>query len=247
MLMSDEEILKAVESNDLRITDFDRAHLQGASYDCRVGREVQLSRCDVVVDMEQESSVKIEPGEFALVATLERFQLPQDIVRNVGPRTYLTRKGLTLLAGIQVDPGFKGILGLAVYNASPKSFLLEYKQDICTLQFFRLSSPAKKSWTPTREQLELQEGRLPRADREYFRELEAESLTVLGRDLRHLTQTVGGLSEEVRRIGHTLELETRAIRESVAQMSRLFFYVVVPMMLVMVGTVAATVITLLKK
>jgi len=74
----------------------------------------------------------------------------------------------------------------------------------------------------------------------------AESLTVLGRELRQLTQRVGELSEEVRRMGRTLELETKTIRDSVAQLRGLFFCALLPMMLTMVGTVVVAVLALVK-
>lgn len=65
---------------------------------------------------------------------------------------------------------------------------------LVTACFFQLSSPATKGPPAIRE---VQKGRLPRVDRDYFRELETQSLTEMGKQLRQLVQNVDQLTQNV--------------------------------------------------
>jgi len=135
---------------------------------------------------------------------------------------------------------------LAVYNSSPKHIAIEYEQPICTVQFLRLSSPVERPFRPFPGMEELREGRLPRVDREYFRDLEAESLTVLGRDLRQLAVTVSQLSTDLKGLRDAVERDTASIRMTVEHMSKLFFYALLPVVITLgISTVAALVTALL--
>ncbi|MHB8926436.1 MAG: dCTP deaminase [Bacillota bacterium] len=195
MLMTDQEVRKAINAGELVIDGFDEACLQPASYDARIGPEVYVSHCeDAVVFDDKTRTVALQPGEFALLVTHERFALPKDIAGNIGAKTYFTHKGLILLAGLQIDPGFKGALALAVFNSSPKAIVLEYLQEICTIQFFRLSMPVSKVPPVNRD---LEAGRLPRVGKDYFRELETQSLTQIAKELKGLAMNMGQLAQHV--------------------------------------------------
>ncbi len=117
-----------------------------------------------------------------------------NIVINLGPKTYLTKKGIILQAGMQIDPGFKGYLFLGLYNSSPRKFIIEYLGDLCSIQFFKLQEDAVKSFPidPGYEK-----GEFPRDMKDYLYTLETKSLTSLGEDVRALTKNVGNMSERI--------------------------------------------------
>ncbi len=195
MLMTDQDIRAAIEAHQLVIVGFEEACLQPTSYDARVGSEVFVSHGEesVVFD-DRTKTVAIQPGEFALLVTNERFTLPKDIAANIGAKTYFTHKGLILLSGLQIDPGFEGALALAVFNSSPKAIVLEHLQEICTIQFFRLSKPVTKAPPVNKD---LAAGRLPRVGKDYFRELETQSLTQIAKELKGLAMNVSELARHV--------------------------------------------------
>ena len=112
MLMTDVEIRSALGSGDIEIEPFETDRLEAASYDARVGEQVLLGGRDLEVDMRAERTVVIEPGDFVLIVTRERFKLGNSLVGHLGLRSYLGRKGLVLLAGLQIDPGFDGHWGI---------------------------------------------------------------------------------------------------------------------------------------
>ena len=53
-----------------------------------------------------EGDINIEPGEIAILSTLERLNMPGDLVGKIGIRFDYASLGLTGLMGIQVDPFF---------------------------------------------------------------------------------------------------------------------------------------------
>lgn len=196
MLMIDAAIRVALARNELEIVDFSEDSLQGASYDFRIGHEILVSNRVASVDPEKTGAVRLEPGEFVLMTTLEKVKLGHSIAGNIGGKTYFTRKGLILLSGLQIDPGFEGVLAIAAYNSSPKSIVLEYGEKICSVQFFQLPAPVEKVYDPSRSP-ELRDGRLPRVEKDYFRDLEVQSLTEVQQELRQLTQNVSMLTTSV--------------------------------------------------
>ena len=198
MLMTDGEIRAAVESGDMAITDFAEYCLQPASYDLRIGGRALRSGDVTEVDVARARSVVLNAGQFALLTTLESVKLPPNVAGHIGVRSYYTRKGLILLAGLQIDPGWDGHLVVGVYNASPRRLALDYEATFCTVEFHRLSVPAEKPYEPGEEQ---RLGRIPRVDKDYLRTIETETLSEVAESVRALSQNVGTLTGYSKVIG----------------------------------------------
>lgn len=192
MLLTDTQIEEVIASGDLVIEGFTEDYLQGASYDLRVGSEALMSGEDRPVDLSREGTFTIKPGQFAIVNTYERIAASPIIAGRIGVKSTYTRKGLVFLAGLQIDPGFDGYLVLGLYNASPRKFVLEYKEPFCSVEFHKLNAPAQKLHDTDSD---LRNGHLPRLDKEYLRALETETLTEMSRSVRELTQGIGVMSK----------------------------------------------------
>ncbi len=196
MILSDKQIQEARESRDLEIIDFKESCLQGASYDLRIGSEILKSGDEHVTDLKKTGSFTIPHGDFAILTTLERIKCSNSIAGRIGVKSYYTRKGLVFLSGLQIDPGFDGVLALGVYNAAPRKMTIEYGDPFCSVEFHRLSVPAEISYDTDSD---LHAGHLPRADKEYLRNLETETLTDLSNAVRELTKDVGSMQENMKR------------------------------------------------
>ena len=83
----------------LVLTPYDPDSLNGAGYDLRLGMDVT-----------------IPAGKHELVATLERVELPSDLVATLHVRSSLARAGILASLAL-VDPGFRGQLTISLYNA----------------------------------------------------------------------------------------------------------------------------------
>ncbi len=193
MLMTDGEIRQALASKKLLIENFSDECLQPASYDMRIGSKLLISSEELEIDLTKKGSAVLAPGVFALVTTHESVGLSDSIAGHIGVKSYYTRKGMVMLTGLQIDPGFQGILVVGLYNASPRSLTLEYLAPFCTVEFHHLSRAAEKPFTPGAEQ---RLGNIPRADKDYLRTLETQSLSEMSKNLRELTVDVSSLTRE---------------------------------------------------
>ena len=195
MLMTNGEIKEAIDSGELTIGSYDPRRQEPCSYDARAGNEALTSRTGSIVNLASANSITLKPGDFALIMTHESFTLPRDIAGHIGMKSTWARRGLLLLAGIQIDPGFDGHLRLGIYNCGGRPITIDYQDPICLIEFHRLSVAEEKGVGPFPE---LKEGRIPQNDKAYLRELETTSLSDVARDLRSLTQNVATLTNNVK-------------------------------------------------
>src|SRR5208282_3304706 len=108
-LLSDQEILKAIESKQLRIEPFKEENLKPSSYDLGLAT---ANVNGIVTPIGNE--IVIKPQELVLLGTLERITLPEDMIGRIYLRSYWTRKGLSPEGQGRVEVGYNGILTLAV-------------------------------------------------------------------------------------------------------------------------------------
>ena len=83
--------------------------VQEATYDLRVDTKPLLRIGGKPYDSTEpypHSHIKIEPGELAMLPTVERFQMPKDLVGSIKIKLSHSSKGLTPLFGPKVDPRF---------------------------------------------------------------------------------------------------------------------------------------------
>lgn len=211
-LLTDIEVKEAIGRGEVVIDPFDeKDDLQSCSYDMRLGNRAIITRSVTLeelkgkvqreevkeVNVEKEQSISVPGGAFALVSTLERIKLAGNYAGHIGMRTYYIRKGLVLLSGLQIDPGWDGILVLGLANLSPRTITLDYQDKLCTIEIHRLNREAGKPYEGVymREQ---REGRIPTADKDYLRTIETMSVSDLTKALIELSQNVGELGRWVR-------------------------------------------------
>ena len=146
MVLNKEKIKKAISSGELVLENFSEESLQRASYDMRLGKEAYTSSGREQVDVEARGSLIIEAGDFAMVTTHESLKMPLTMTGHIGLRSYFTRKGLVLLSGPQIDPGFEGLLVIGLCNLSLTDIIIRYKEPFCTIEFLKLIEPVKEPY-----------------------------------------------------------------------------------------------------
>lgn len=138
----------------LVVGNYAEESLTPVGYDTRAGPQAILFRRGqphAIVDVDRTGSVTIRPGERAFVETLESFAIPADVAGIVVARVSFARQGI-LTAPTSVDPGWgyeegfrEGMaLGISLYNASGRPFVLKYATPMCTLCLFEMRSPASR-------------------------------------------------------------------------------------------------------
>lgn len=196
MMMTDADIKAALEVGDLIIENFHDGSLQASSYDARLGDRALLGGTDTEMNVREKGAVTIRPGEFVLLVTREKFKLKPNIAGHLGIRSYYSRKGLVVLVGLQIDPGFEGYLVIGGYNAAPRRLVLDYESPFLTVEFHRLAGhPVQRPFISGEEQ---KHGHIPRADKDYLRTLETQSLSDISGELSNLAKNVGSMQTQLK-------------------------------------------------
>ena len=146
-LLHRDGIQTARQNNILSIQDFADECLQPASYNLRLGNEAITSSQRAKIDPSAKGLLTIPAGDFALVKTFERVKLSPRIAGHIGLRTHYAKKGLDILAGPQIDPGYAGYLVVGLTNLSPRDITIPYKEQFCTVEFYEFKEPVTQPYS----------------------------------------------------------------------------------------------------
>ncbi len=106
------------------VGDFDEKQLDANAYNLRMGN-VLFKTTHTTGDtpgkvlLKNKEPFVIPPGQFAFLLTKEEVCIPKNAMAFISMRTRIKYQGLINVSGFHVDPGYKGKLIYAVYNASP--------------------------------------------------------------------------------------------------------------------------------
>jgi len=120
------------------IEPFSRDRVDCAAYTLAVGPEVYVTPNDQTSDpttvtvrkLDQGQAFTIPPGQFAFLLTEEVVAVPPDALAFISIRAKIKFRGLVNVSGFHVDPGYRGQLTFAVYNAGPVPIHLKRGQPI---------------------------------------------------------------------------------------------------------------------
>jgi dCTP deaminase len=158
VVLSDRTIRRLIAEGRIGIDPFDAELIQPSSVDVRVDRfyrvfhnnrygfiDVKQAQDDLteLVEMGGDTPFILHPGEFVLGSTLERIQLPEDVVGRLDGKSSLGRLGLLIhsTAGF-IDPGWDGHITLELSNVAKLPITIYYGMKIGQLSFVQLSEPA---------------------------------------------------------------------------------------------------------
>jgi dCTP deaminase len=159
VVLSDRDIRSEIAAGRIVIDPFIPEAVQPSSVDLHLDRRFRVFRnsrypfIDVradqpelteLVEIAGDDPFILHPGEFVLGSTLERVQLPNDLVARLEGKSSLGRLGLLIhsTAGY-VDPGWEGNLTLELSNVANLPITLYDGMKIGQISFQRLSSPAE--------------------------------------------------------------------------------------------------------
>ena len=93
-------------------------------------------------DIRIDKKVILRPGAFALAATVERFDMCDDILAIVHDKSSWARKGLSVFNTV-IEPGWRGYLTLELKNQGPHELTIEAEAPIAQVVFHVLDEPAE--------------------------------------------------------------------------------------------------------
>lgn len=193
--MVDTDIQQALKNKTLEITNISEDSFKPLAYVARLGKRALIGGQDKEINLVNDNSITLKAGDFVLFNTEESFTLSNKIAGHIGMSSYYARKGLMLLAGMHIDPEWDGYLVLGAYNASPREIVLDYLSKLIVIEFHQLTQPPNITAKKNPEQ---RKGLLPQMDKDFLRTLETQSLSGLGKEIRELTISVGGLDKDTK-------------------------------------------------
>ncbi len=162
MILSDRDIMKAMEEGKISIIPFDPKRLQPASVDVTLDRTflifdtVNHHVIDVRqpvenlmrrVEIDENTPFILHPGEFALGGVYEETGVGNDVVGRLEGKSSIGRLGIIIHATAgYLDPGNKLKMTLELSNVGSLPVKLYYRMPIAQMSYSPLSSPCEKSY-----------------------------------------------------------------------------------------------------
>ena len=132
MILGPKILLELVKKKKLveGLSERELTNPEGAGFDLRLGEVYQISgkaflgvterhTADIKLikkfDPKKKQSLRIKPGDFYLVKTIESVNMPQNLTAHITPRSTTYRSGLFLRVG-NVPPGYSGGLNFGLKN-----------------------------------------------------------------------------------------------------------------------------------
>ena len=107
-----------------------------SAYEMGVGSEAFVtSNPSDKTQMPAGVKISIPPGQFGLLITREIVHVPANAIAFISIRAGIKFQGLVNVSGFHVDPGFRGQLKFAVYNAGSRTILLDQDQQVFMIWF----------------------------------------------------------------------------------------------------------------
>lgn len=151
MILGPKKLLELVKTKKLveGLSERELKSPEGAGFDLRLGEVYKISG-EAFLGVEQRRTpeiklveqyqgdkrrrIAIAPGQFYLVKTIERVNMPENLSASITPRSTTYRSGLFLRVG-NVPPGYCGALTFGLKNEGTVSVRVELGARIVHIQF----------------------------------------------------------------------------------------------------------------
>ncbi len=137
-MLSDRDILKAIEEGKIKIENFDDESLTPNGYDLRIG-EIMLPNKNYI----KKGEVKIPKLTHFLIGSLEYIVVGEEYVAQIWLKSRWARRGVLSSFGL-VDSGFEGILTMGTF--ATKDINMKIGDKFAQLSFFELKNKPYKTY-----------------------------------------------------------------------------------------------------
>jgi len=151
-MLGTKELLRLVKEEKL-VEDLCERELEnpeGTGFDLRLGEVFKIKdgeaflgeterhtpETESIVKYGQDKEIILKPGDFFLVKTIEKVNLPEDIAGIFRPRSTLQRGGIGLFTAT-ASPGYSGELTFGICNLGKNDFKIELGARFVHILFFK--------------------------------------------------------------------------------------------------------------
>jgi dCTP deaminase len=185
-VLSDVTIKKLIDEGKLKIDPYDPFLVDTTSVDIRIGnRYYEMKQEDIVFDpaidfditeflIEKplKDQLMLRPGEVKIVETLEKFEIPDDLVGTIIQRHTGSLTGIAV-SGI-IHPGSSGHQMLTIRNTGPWNIILRPGSILCQIIFSRTEAPASRVYMEKKMKILLRKLDQVKAQEQQVKEKEDE-------------------------------------------------------------------------
>ena len=139
MFLGHDEILRRIREEGL-LENYQSANVQGAGVDLRVKKIMEPKSGGKIgvsnrrLPEFEDTDFMLRPGGYYLFVTMERVNMPEDLVAYMLNRSSLFRCGASLRTAV-IDPGYHGELTVGIKNESEHEIQLEQGARVLQLVF----------------------------------------------------------------------------------------------------------------
>ena len=154
MVLGISELLKLVKEKKLveNLSQRELNNPEGAGFDIRIGEiyevkgkgflgveERKTPDIDLIDKFKEgpERKVILKPKTYYLMKTIEKLNMPDNLLAIFTPRSTLFRSGVYIFGG-QTAPGYSGELTTGIYNFRDEEFELELGSRVMHIMFFKV-------------------------------------------------------------------------------------------------------------
>ena len=185
-----------------RVKPFSDDRIDGASYRLSIGNEIYISPTAEATDPSTKSITRLKkgegfaipPGQFAFLLTMEVVEVHLNEIAFISIRAKTKYRGLVNVSGFHVDPGFKGRLTFAVFNAGPVAVHLRQGQEVFLIWYSNLTDCGK-----------------PRGDGPGPYGIQSDWISGIGGKLHSLAGVASSMAEVEQRLDRRLDAVTREL------------------------------------
>ncbi len=160
MILGPKALLQLVKDQKLveGLSERELTNPEGTGFDLRLGEVYKISgkaflgethrqtpdiESVMVYNKKKKQAIEIEPGDFFLVKTIEKINLPIDLSAVILPRTTTFRSGLFLRTG-PIQPGYSGELTFGLKNEGPITVEIEMGARFVHVIFHEINGEGSK-------------------------------------------------------------------------------------------------------
>lgn len=152
MFLGHEQILKRIKKENL-VENFLLENVQGSGVDFRIGELFEVTSPAFLGENERElpylkiveaknNVFFLEPEKYYLLKTMEKVNMPADLVAFIFNRSSLFRCGASIRSAI-IDPGYKGELTVGIKNESNFEIKIEKGARVAQVVFAKIEGKTK--------------------------------------------------------------------------------------------------------
>ena len=132
------------------------SHVVNAAYELSMGDQAWVTTKDqqasrLSVNLKEGERVSIPAGQFAQLQIYESITIPDNAVGLISMKSRVKMRGLVNVSGFHVDPGYRGKLVFAVFNAGSSTIVLKQREPTFLLWYVSLDRRTKDLYSGSRQ------------------------------------------------------------------------------------------------